>query len=106
MWGGMAILKNKMGGKCANTRRPVGHVPRKSFDLQFLRPVGIATSYGATALQAQKVSCHSRKKAGQKSGQHVPEDVLHGVTSFRRSAPRGENYTPILFLTTLLRTKF
>ena len=23
MWGGMAILKNKMGGKCANTRRPV-----------------------------------------------------------------------------------
>ena len=47
MWGGMAILKNKMGGKCANTRRPVGHVPRKSFDLQFLRPVGIATSYGA-----------------------------------------------------------
>lgn len=50
MWGGMAILKNKMGGKCANTRRPVGHVPRKSFDLQFLRPVGIATSYGGNCV--------------------------------------------------------
>ena len=105
MWGGMAILKNKMGGKCANTRRPVGHVPRKSFDLQFLRPVGIATSYGATALQAQKMSCYSRKKAGQKSGQHVPEEVLHGVTSFWRSAPRGRTYTSRLFLTTLLRAQ-
>ena len=37
MWGGMAILK-KTGGKCVNTHRPVGHVPRKSWDLQFLRP--------------------------------------------------------------------
>ena len=101
----VAILKHKKGGKCANTRRPVGHVPRKSFDLQFLRPVGIATSYGATALQAQKVSCHSRKKAGQKSGQHVPEEVLHGVTSFWRSAPRGRTYTSRLFLTTLLRAQ-
>ena len=87
MWGGMAILKNKMGGKCANTRRPVGHVPRKSFDLQFLRPVGIATSYGATALQAQKVSCHSRKKAGQKSGQHVPEEVSHGENLLSEECP-------------------
>ena len=91
MWGGMAILKNKMGGKCANTRRPVGHVPRKSFDLQFLRPVGIATSYGATALQAQKMSRYSRKKAGQKSGQHVPEEVLHGVNLLPEECPtRGK----------------
>ena len=93
MWGGMAILKNKMGGKCANTRRPVGHVPRKSFDLQFLRPVGIATSYGATALQAQKMSRYSRKKAGQKSGQHVPEEVLHGVTQRAvKPRPSGRGY--------------
>ena len=105
MWGGMAILKNKTGGKCVNTHRPVGHVPR-DWEITSFLPRRNITSYGATALQAQKMSRYSRKKAGQKSGQHVPEEVLHGVTSFRRSAPRGENYTAILFLTTLLRTKF
>ena len=87
MWGGMAILKNKMGGKCANTRRPVGHVPRKSFDLQFLRPVGIATSYGATALQAQKVSCHSRKKAGG-SESELPQPQ-EGWPEIRPARPGG-----------------
>ena len=90
MWGGMAILKNKMGGKCANTRRPVGHVPR-DWEITSFLPRRNITSYGATALQAQKMSRYSRKKAGQKSGQHVPEEVLHGVNLLPEECPtRGK----------------
>lgn len=38
------------------------------------------------------MSCHSRKKAGQKSGQHVPEEVLHGGVSFTgRTCPTPGN---------------
>ena len=86
----IAILKNKKGGKCANTHRPVWGTSPASKSLASITPRRNATSYGATALQAQKVSCHSRKKAGQKSGQHVPEEVSHGVSSFREAAPRWQ----------------
>ena len=38
------------------------------------------------------MSCHSRKKAGQKSSQHVPEEVLHGGGSFTgRTCPTPGN---------------
>ena len=106
MWGGMAILKNKMGGKCANTHRPVWGTSPGFVQSKFFAPVREPPPTGATALEVHKMNRHSRKNGGKPSCQHVPEEVLHGVTSFRRSAPLGENYTAILFLTTLLRTKF
>lgn len=33
---------------------------------------------------------HSRKNGGKPSCQHVPEEVSHGVSSFREAAPRWQ----------------
>ena len=54
---------------------------------RFWRPGRVRTSTGARLLEVQQMSRQRREKAGQKSGQHIPEEVLHGDTSFRRTAP-------------------
>lgn len=47
----IAILKDKKGGKCANTHRPVWGTSPASKSLASITPRRNATSYGATAFR-------------------------------------------------------
>lgn len=53
-------------------------------------------------LEVQQMSCQRRKKAGQKSGQHIPEEVLHGDTLLSEDGP-GEK---LGYSWQLLKTSF
>ena len=88
----VAILKRKKGGKCANTHRPVwGTSPANHLEVfHKFAPRRNLTSYGATALEVHKMNRHSRKNGGKPSCQHVPEEVSHGVSSFREAAPQRQ----------------
>ena len=57
---------------------------------RFWRPGRVRTSTGARLLEVHQVSRQRREKASQKSGQHIPEEVLHGVTLLSEDGP-GES---------------
>ena len=79
--------KQRDGECCQHPPSVVGHVPRCS-QHQFQRPGWRLTSTGARSLGCQQHVCHhSRKKAGQKSGQNLPEEVHHGCTLLPEDAP-------------------
>ena len=61
---------------------------------QFLAPVEVAPSTGATALYAHHVSDNSHKDASNKRHQHIPEKVQHGQTSFTGGLPRKPSSIP------------
>ena len=86
----VAILKRKKGGKCANTHRPVWGTSPGFVQSKFFAPVREPPPTGATALEVHKMNRHSRKNGGKPSCQHVPEEVSHGVSSFREAAPRWQ----------------
>ena len=82
---------DKKEGQGVRIPAPVGHVPRNSLNYGFCAPVD-SPSPGARRLEVQQVNCHSRKEAGQKADQHVPEEALHGVFSFTgRTCPTPGN---------------
>ena len=56
---------------------------------RFWRPGRGRTSTGARLLEVHQVSRQRREKASQKSGQHIPEEVLHGVTLLSEDGPKG-----------------
>ena len=86
----VAILKRKKGGKCANTHRPVWGTSPGFVQSKFFAPVREPPPTGATALEVHKMNRHSRKNGGKPSCQHVPEEVSHGVSSFREAAPQRQ----------------
>ena len=57
---------------------------------RFWRPGRVRTSTGARLLEVHQVSRQRREKASQKSGQHIPEEVLHGDTLLSEDGP-GES---------------
>ena len=83
-------LLEKKGGKCANTHRPVWGTSPGFVQSKFFAPVREPPPTGATALEVHKMNRHSRKNGGKPSCQHVPEEVSHGVSSFREAAPRWQ----------------
>ena len=86
----VAILKRKKGGKCSNTHRPVWGTSPGFVQSKFFAPVRVAPPTGATALEVHKMNRHSRKNGGKPGCQHVPEEVSHGVSSFREAAPQRQ----------------
>lgn len=86
-------LKTQEGRQVLEHSPPrVGHVPRESLGSvsQVSAPVGDPPPTGATALEVHKMNRHSRKNGGKPSCQHVPEEVSHGVSSFREAAPQRQ----------------
>lgn len=84
-------LRRKRDGKRANAYRPVvGHVPRKSCLIyKPSAPVRVRTSYrGYCVLEVQQnVNHHSRYNVSQRKRRNVPQEVPHGVASFREARP-------------------
>lgn len=84
-------LRSKRDGKRANAYRPVvGHVPRKSCLIyKPSAPVRVRTSYrGYCVLEVQQnVNHHSRYNVSQRKRRNVPQEVPHGVASFREARP-------------------
>ena len=76
----IAILKNKKGGKCANTHRPVWGTSPGFVQSKFFAPVREPPPTGATALEVQQANHHSRKNARQEADENIPEEAFHGDT--------------------------
>ena len=66
---------------------PRGARPPRISASQCLRPGRVRTSTGARLLEVQHMGRYRREKASQKSGQHIPEEVLHGVTLLPEDGP-------------------
>ena len=54
-----------------------------------IAPRSDARPTGARLLEVHQVSHQRREKASQKSGQHIPEEVLHGDTLLPEDGPSG-----------------
>ena len=59
------------------------------FTTSVLAPRQSGTSTGVRRLFGQHMCCQRREKASQKSGQHIPEEVLHGVTLLSEDGPKS-----------------
>lgn len=68
----------------------MGHVPRESLGSvsQVCAPVE-SHLYRGAALEVHKVGRYRCEKASQKTGQHIPEEVLHWGTLLPEDCPKA-----------------